>query len=118
LAAVDDPSSRLRVSAERAVLVAVAATCSTPIGAHARVIDGRLELTCALSTDDRYERLTRHLDLTLDTPVVDGRVEVGDETLRRAVELGLATGRELLDRLGGGTHGVGHQGQLSVTQGG
>lgn len=50
LASLDDRSTRLQVTAERAVLVGVEATCSTAVGAFARwVAPGELELSAELS---------------------------------------------------------------------
>lgn len=57
LAVVDDPGSRLLVGAERAVLSGVAATCTTAVGAWARVVDPVLILTADLDDDDGYRRV-------------------------------------------------------------
>ena len=49
LAALDDASSRLVVTAERAVLRGVSATCNTAVGAHAEIADGHLKLTAEIT---------------------------------------------------------------------
>ena len=61
LARLDDAEARLRVTAERAVLRQLGATCATAAGAHAVVVDGELRLradVCA-ATDDRRIVVTR-----------------------------------------------------------
>ena len=61
LARLDDAEARLRVTAERAVLRQLGATCATAAGAHAVVVDGDLRLradVCA-ATDDRRIVVTR-----------------------------------------------------------
>ncbi len=40
LAAVDDPATRTAVTAERALLAALEAGCSAPLGAHAELVEG------------------------------------------------------------------------------
>jgi hydroxymethylbilane synthase len=51
LARVDDPASRAAVTAERAVLAALAAGCSAPLGAYAAGTD-ILQLTAAVLAED------------------------------------------------------------------
>jgi len=56
---LDDPATRLITTAERALLVGLAATCSTAIGAVAQISDGNLTVTAELSdpTNSTVERL-------------------------------------------------------------
>jgi porphobilinogen deaminase len=51
LAVLDDPRARLEVTAERAVLTGVEATCTTAIGALARWESGALTLRAELTED-------------------------------------------------------------------
>ena len=44
-AAITDRAALAALTAERAVVSALDATCHTPVGAHAALVDGRLELT-------------------------------------------------------------------------
>ncbi len=48
---LDDPDTRACALAERAVARAVAAGCQTPLGAYARIADGRIELSACLAGD-------------------------------------------------------------------
>jgi hydroxymethylbilane synthase len=64
LAFLDDPQTRLAVSAERAVLVGLAAGCSTPVGALARHEGGALRLSALVGAGMRAERTTNDLDQT------------------------------------------------------
>jgi hydroxymethylbilane synthase len=50
--ALDDPATRPCALSERAVALAVAAGCQTPLGAHARTVDGVLRVSGFLATGD------------------------------------------------------------------
>ncbi|PPK93501.1 hydroxymethylbilane synthase [Kineococcus xinjiangensis] len=55
LRGLDDPRTRVAVTAERTLLAALEAGCSAPVGAFARVLDGepaRLELRAAVASPD------------------------------------------------------------------
>jgi hydroxymethylbilane synthase len=56
LAALDDPRTRLAVTAERAVLVSLDAGCASAAGALASWNDGVLELSADLTDDRGYRR--------------------------------------------------------------
>ncbi len=62
LAALDDASARAEVVAERAVLAALEAGCSAPVGARAVLRDGEIRLTAAVVAADgsREVRGERH----------------------------------------------------------
>jgi hydroxymethylbilane synthase len=49
---LDDPSTRACALAERAAARTIAASCHTPLGAYARIVAGRLELSAVLATAD------------------------------------------------------------------
>ncbi|HXW77270.1 MAG TPA: hypothetical protein VEJ20_07675, partial [Candidatus Eremiobacteraceae bacterium] len=51
-AALDDPSTALAVTIEREVLAALGGGCMVPIGAHARVANGKWELIAAIAALD------------------------------------------------------------------
>lgn len=57
LAALDDRDTHCSVLAERALLAALRAGCSAPVGAWARVVEGRLQLDAAVLSSDGRERL-------------------------------------------------------------
>jgi len=52
LAAVDDHTARTEIEAERAYLARLGGGCDLPVGAHARLTDGRLEIEGLLATPD------------------------------------------------------------------
>jgi hydroxymethylbilane synthase len=52
LGLLDDPVSRLAVSAERAFLAAVGGSCSLPVGAHARVVGETVTITGMIGSVD------------------------------------------------------------------
>ncbi len=80
ITSIDDPATRLCVTAERAVLRGIEATCTTPIGAYATLKHDELTLIAALH-DRRVER-----SITLPK---------GHE-LDHAESLGFAVAQELL----------------------
>ncbi len=49
---LDDQAARLTTAAERALLRTLGGGCQVPIGAHAEVIDGRLQLTAVVARPD------------------------------------------------------------------
>jgi hydroxymethylbilane synthase len=62
LGAIDDPLSRAAVAAERAVLAALEAGCSAPIGAYAAATAVRLHLEAAVIAADGQQALREHGD--------------------------------------------------------
>ena len=62
LGAIDDPLSRAAVAAERAVLAALEAGCSAPIGAYAAATADRLHLEAAVIAADGQQALREHGD--------------------------------------------------------
>jgi len=52
LSAIEDPEARAVSTAERALLAELDGSCTTPIGGHARLIDGRLVLTGLVARAD------------------------------------------------------------------
>jgi hydroxymethylbilane synthase len=97
---VDDPATRAAVAAERALLAALEAGCTAPVGALADVVED-------LETVDGVDRVVHRLSLRgVAAAVVDGRVvdlirasATGD--LTAAEQLGRAVAAELLE-LGAG----------------
>jgi len=62
LAAIEDPEAKACAGAERAMLAVLDGTCSTPIGAYARITaDGTLHLTGLVATPDGSFLLKRRL---------------------------------------------------------
>jgi hydroxymethylbilane synthase len=78
LAAVSDPEATACVAAERVLVHALGATCNTPVGAHARVLDdGRLTLTAWVG-------------------LPDGSAWLRDEVTAEAPEVGMACAERML----------------------
>ena len=86
LAAIDDLDVHAAVSAERAFLAALGGGCTMPVGAHARVVDGRhgraIEIEGLIATEDG-RRVGRTRDVDSD-PERAGRTVA--ETLRAGFE--------------------------------
>jgi hydroxymethylbilane synthase len=62
LAAIEDPEARACAAAERGMLAVLDGSCSTPIGAHARItVDGTLHLTGLVASPDGTFLLKRRL---------------------------------------------------------
>jgi hydroxymethylbilane synthase len=74
---LEDPDTRAAVTAERAVLAALEAGCSAPVGALAEVVEGEdgpeLSLRAFVGAVDRSVDLRRSLVGPLDHPVVLGQ---------------------------------------------
>lgn len=81
---IEDPKARAEVDCERAMLHALGAGCSLPVGVCTSWKDGRLVLHAQITSLDGRERI----------------VATQEDTAERAVELGLATAETL--RLRGG----------------
>jgi hydroxymethylbilane synthase len=79
---LDDPATRVAITAERAVLGALGGGCQVPIGAHASVREGGLQLRAIVASPDGSE-------------LVSSRAE-GD--VSEAERLGQLVAAELLDR--------------------
>jgi hydroxymethylbilane synthase len=67
-----DPTTRITVTAERAVLIGLGGGCLLPLGAWARVEDGRLVLVAALVVDGAIRRAA--LSGSLDAPEALGEL--------------------------------------------
>ena len=81
---IEDPKARAEVDCERAMLHALGAGCSLPVGVYTNWNDGRLTLHAQITSLDGQQKI----------------VAVEEEPADRAVELGLATAETL--RLRGG----------------
>jgi len=62
LAALDDPAARTAARAERRILERMGASCTTPVGAHARFLHDRLELRVFLADLEGKRRLTHRAE--------------------------------------------------------
>src|SRR5207248_7771217 len=80
--ALDHAATRAAVTAERGVLAALGGGCQVPIGAHATVAEGRVQVRAIVASPDGAE---------LIRGVAAGPV-------RESAEIGRRLGRELLDR--------------------
>lgn len=72
LAALDDAATRLEVTAERAVMSGLGASCTTPVGARGRYADGVLTVEAALLVGPRVSRaeIARPVVTTRDAAAV------------------------------------------------
>jgi hydroxymethylbilane synthase len=77
LRALDDRPSRLAVLAERTLLSRLEAGCAAPVGAHARIADGRLHLTAVVLRTDGSAQLRR--STSIETPDAAGATTLGTE---------------------------------------
>ncbi len=82
LSAITDPDATVMATAERALLGSLDGSCHTPIGAHARLLDGaRMRLTGLVARADGSFLLRRTLECARDDAARAG-LALGDE-LRR-----------------------------------
>jgi hydroxymethylbilane synthase len=89
-AAITDAAALTRLTAERAVVVALDATCHTPVGAHAE-LDGQLRMTAFVGTPDGSHWIRDELEADPGEPAAAGRA-IADRLLA-------AGAGELLSRL-------------------
>ena len=88
--ALEDVAARARLTAERAIVEELGASCHTPVGAHAVVDGDSLTLHAFVGLPDGSEWITDRLDARADDPAPAGR-----ELARRMIAAGAA---ELLRR--------------------
>lgn len=88
LQAVDHVDTRLAATAERALLAELEAGCAAPVGATARIVDGRIALRAAVYQADGQAQLDSRVDASV----------AGVTPMHTAAELGRRAARELLER--------------------
>jgi hydroxymethylbilane synthase len=97
LGALDDPATRLSVTAERALLAALEAGCSAPVGALAEVVDGEdspeLSLRAVVVAPDGSDALRRSATVPLSRSFCE---DGAPQAIAAADALGRALGSELL----------------------
>jgi hydroxymethylbilane synthase len=101
LGKLNDPESRIVTTAERAVLVGVAATCATAIGAVAVLENEQLTVTAELSDENTNE----HERFSVTVPMVSDNYN-GPQALSEAYQTGLFVAAKLMEtelgqRIGG-----------------
>ena len=101
-AALDHRPTRVAVLAERAVLARLEAGCAAPVGAHARVEAGELQLTAVVARVDGTEQLTHAASAPLGGDAV-AQDEAATALGIRVAESLLADGAARLAPLVGGT---------------
>ena len=79
-AGITDQQALVELTAERAVVSALDATCRTPVGAHARLEGARLRLDAYVGLPDGSAWIRDRLDADLDDPAALGR-ELADRLL-------------------------------------
>jgi len=87
--AIDDLQARIEVSAERAFLAEVGASCASPIGVRAIAEDGRLTLNALLFSLDGSRSMVEQLTVALSSDIGDAK-QVGVELARRMLARGAA----------------------------
>jgi len=92
VSALDDSRSRLEVSAERACLAEIGASCASPIGVSAIAEDGRLSICALLFSLDGARSMTERLEVALTSDIA-GAARAGVELARRMLARGA---RELI----------------------
>jgi hydroxymethylbilane synthase len=92
-AALDHRPTRLAVLAERAVLARLEAGCAAPVGAHARVEAGELQLTAVVARVDGTEQLTHSASAPLADDATPQDHATQDGT---AIALGVRVAEALL----------------------
>ncbi len=88
LAAIEDPTSRIQIAAERAMLQKLEGNCHSSIAGHASATDGRLKLEAMVASYDGDRMLSATSDTYLDLNSADARA--------RAHELGEDVAEQLL----------------------
>jgi hydroxymethylbilane synthase len=89
---LEDEAARRRLEAERAVVEELGASCHTPVGAHARIAGGQIDLNVFIGMPDGSEWITDRLDAAADDPRRAGRElaqrlsKAGAEDLLRRAE--------------------------------
>lgn len=87
LAPLDDPATRLAVTAERAVLTRLDAGCTAPVGALATVSGGRLSLAADVLSDSGAARVRAFGDASADLAAASVLgTSVAEDLLRRGAE--------------------------------
>lgn len=87
VAALDDAASRWAVVAERALLAHLHGGCLAPVGAWARVSEGRLDLTAAVLSHDGRRKLVADSQVEPDNAASLGRRVAEDLLTQGAAEL-------------------------------
>jgi hydroxymethylbilane synthase len=85
LGPLDDPETRAASLAERAFLAEIGGSCTTPLGAYARRMDGRLRLSAFVATADGA-RVLREVSET----IAGAPEDLGQEVARRMLAAGAA----------------------------
>ena len=92
MSALDDSRSRLEVSAERACLAEIGASCASPIGVSALAKDGRLSICALLFSLDGARSMTERLQVARTSDIA-AAAQAGVELARRMLARGA---RELI----------------------
>jgi hydroxymethylbilane synthase len=71
-AAINDERALRELTAERAVVALLDATCATPIGVHARVDEGRIEIASFVGLPDGSEWIRDQIDGDAEEPAAAG----------------------------------------------
>jgi len=90
LDAIEDPTARIQITAERAMLQKLEGNCHSSIAGHASVSDGRLKLEAMVASYDGDQMLSATSDAYLDFGSV--------EAIERARRLGEEVADHLLSR--------------------
>ncbi len=90
LKAIEDPTTRIRITAERALLQKLEGNCHSSIAGHASAADGRLQLDAMVASYDGDQMLSVTSDTYLDLSSADA--------IKQAHRLGEEVADQLLSR--------------------
>jgi hydroxymethylbilane synthase len=90
LKAIEDPTTRIQITAERAMLQKLEGNCHSSIAGHASAADGRLKLEAMVASYDGDQMLSATSDTYLDLSSADA--------IKQAHELGEEVADHLLSR--------------------
>jgi hydroxymethylbilane synthase len=89
VAAMDDVRTHIEVSAERACLAEIGASCASPIGVRARAQDGRLAIRVLLFSLDGGRSMTDSLSVSYSADIAQAE-RAGVDLARRMLACGVA----------------------------
>jgi hydroxymethylbilane synthase len=100
LRAIEDPTSRIRITAERAMLQKLEGNCHSSIAGHASAAEGRLKLEAMVASYDGDRMLSAASDTYLDLAALDApsrAQELGEEVAEHLLSQGA---RDLIRQAG------------------
>jgi hydroxymethylbilane synthase len=84
---INNPETFARITAERAMNSALKASCTSPVGSFAEVIDGALHLRGVVWSPDGRQRIETHQSGRLEDAKIVGELAANDLNAKGALEL-------------------------------